>query len=112
MVDFVLFGQTDNFFGVLFKDIDFRTDIHFAVFPADAQNGVRVVIAEVLAIIEGVEVVFSGLEVVDFEVCQDQAAQFAPFAQAIDAITFWVFFAASFHTAKIGWVYEPVCLIC
>ena len=35
LVDFVLFGQTDNFFGVLFKDIDFRTDIHFAVFPAD-----------------------------------------------------------------------------
>jgi hypothetical protein len=81
LFNFVLFGQTDNFFGVLFKDIDFGTDIHFAVFPADAQNGVRVVIAEVLAIIEGVEVVFSGLEVVDFEVRQDQAAQFAPFTQ-------------------------------
>lgn len=100
MVDFVLFGQTDNFFGVLFKDIDFRTDIHFAVFPANAQNGVRVVIAEILAIIEGVEVVFSGLEVVDFEVRQDKAAQFAPFAQAIDAIAFWVFFLASFIRRK------------
>ena len=70
------------------------------------------VISEVLAIIEGVKVVFSGLEVVDFEVRQDQAAQFAPFTQAIDAITLGVFFLASLHTAKIGWVYEPVCLIC
>ena len=70
------------------------------------------VIAEVLAVVKGVEGVPVDLEVVDFEVRQDQAAQFAPFAQTIDAITFGVFFAASFHTAKIGWVYEPVCLIC
>ena len=96
-----MYKRQYNFFGILFKDIDFRTDIHFAVFPADAQNGVRVVIAEVLAIIEGVEVVLSGLEVVDFEVRQAQAAQFAPFAQPLDAIAFWVFFAASFHTCLL-----------
>ena len=67
--------------------------------------------AEVLAVVKGVEGVPGGLEVVDFEVRQDQAAQFAPFAQAVDAITFWVFLFPSLHAAIIGGVYESVRLI-
>ena len=48
----------------------------------------------------------------DFEVRQDQAAQFAPFTFAVYAITFRVFFASAFHTSIIRRINEPVRLIC
>ena len=106
-----LTGKADYFLGVLLEDVYFRRDIDFAVLPADPQDRVGVVEAEVLAVIEAVEVVAPGREVVDLEVRQDQAAQFAPFPQAIDTITFRVFFLPSLHAAGIGGVYEPVRLI-
>ena len=110
-VDLRLICKADDLFGVLLEDVDFGTDIDLSVLPADAQDRVRMVIAEVLAVVKGVEGVPVDLEVVDFEVRQDQAAQFAPFAQAIDAIAFRVFFLAALHAAVIGGVYEPVRLI-
>ena len=48
----------------------------------------------------------------DLEVRQDQAAQFAPFPQAVDSIAFRVFFLAAFHSPEIGRVDESVRLVC
>ena len=110
-VDPLLAGKGDYFFGVLLEDIHFGRDIDFAVLPADPQDRVGVVEAEVLAVVEAVEEVPVRREVVDLEVRQDQAAQFAPFSQAVDPIAFRVFFLPSLHAAEIGRVDESVRLI-
>ena len=68
--------------------------------------------AEVLAVVEAVEEVPVRREVVDLEVRQDQAAQFAPFSQAVDSIAFRVFFLPALHAAEIGGVDESVRLVC